>query len=113
MESNREGYCPPCQFVYMNNLSLSLNRSGIGGSLGDNIICNLCYADDLCLISLSSSGMQHVLDICDTYAINYHITQLNRFHCVLDQNRLKSTHLVLYWEYILFQLLINVNIWVL
>ena len=22
-------------------------------------------------------------------AINYHITQLNRFHCVLDQNKLK------------------------
>ena len=43
-------------------------------------------------------------------AINYHITQLNRFHCVLDQNKLKSTHLALYWENNLVQLLINVNI---
>ena len=61
------GILSPCLFnVYMNNLSLSLNSSGIGGSLGDNIINQLCYADDLCLISLCSSGMLHLLDICDT-----------------------------------------------
>ena len=58
----------------MNNLSLSLNSSGIGGSLGDNIINQLCYADDLCLISLCSSGMQHLLDICDTYAISHQLS---------------------------------------
>ena len=51
------------KFVYMNNLSLSLNSSGIGDSQGDNIINHLCYADDLCLISLSSSGMHHLLDM--------------------------------------------------
>ena len=75
----------------MNNLSVSLNSSGIGGSLGDNIINHLCYADDLCLILLNSLGMQHLLDISDTYAaaINYHIKQLNCFHCVLDQSKLK------------------------
>ena len=58
----------------MNNLSLSLNSSGIGGSHGDNIINYLCYADDLSLISLSSSGMQHLLDICDTYAISHQLS---------------------------------------
>ena len=31
-------------------------------------------------------------------AVNYHITQLNRFRCVLNQSKLKSTHLALYWE---------------
>ena len=56
--------------VYMNNLSLSLNSSSIGGSLGDNVINHLCYPDDLCPISLSSSGMQHLLDICDTLGQN-------------------------------------------
>ena len=34
------------------NLSVSLNHSGIGGSLGGNLINHLCYADDLCLIVL-------------------------------------------------------------
>ena len=45
------GILSPSLFnVYMNNLSLSLNSSDIGGSLGDNIINPLCYADDSCLI---------------------------------------------------------------
>ena len=55
--------------IFMNNLSVSLNHS-IGGSLGGNLISHLCYADDLCLIALSSSGMQCPLDICDKYATN-------------------------------------------
>ena len=33
--------------------------------------CTLCYADDICLISLSSAGMQHLLNMCDTYAKGY------------------------------------------
>ena len=36
------GILSPCLFnVYINKLSLSLNSSGIGGSLGDNIINHL------------------------------------------------------------------------
>ena len=55
-EVKQGGILSSCLFnVYMNNLSLSLNSSGIGGSLGDNIMNHLYYADDLCLISLSSS----------------------------------------------------------
>ena len=30
---------------------------------------HLCYADDLCIITLSSSGMQQLLNICQSYAI--------------------------------------------
>ena len=47
----------------MSNLSVSLNHSGIGGSLGGNLINHLCYADDLYLIALSSLGMQCLLDL--------------------------------------------------
>ena len=32
------------------------------------------YADNLCLILLSSSGMQHLLDICDTYTNSHQLT---------------------------------------
>ena len=42
------------------DLSMHLNSSGIGGYLGTAFINHLCYADDLCLISLSSSGMQQL-----------------------------------------------------
>ena len=49
-EVKQGGILSPSLFnVDMNNLSISLNHSGIGGSLGDNPINQLCYADDLCL----------------------------------------------------------------
>ena len=69
------GVLSPALFnVYMNNLSVTLDQSGIGGSFGDNLVNQICYADDLCLIAISSSGMQHLLDLCSVYAtitINY------------------------------------------
>ena len=54
--------------LYMDDLSLMLNCYGIGGYIGTFFINHLCYPDDLCLISLSSSGMQHLLNICNEYA---------------------------------------------
>ena len=69
------GILSPTLFnVYMNNLSVSLNHSSIGGSLGGNLINHLCYADDLCLIALSSLGMQCLLNICDKYATGHKLT---------------------------------------
>ena len=41
------------------------------GDIGGHLINHLCYADDLCLISLSSAGMQSLLDICNSYAIEH------------------------------------------
>ena len=58
---------------YMDDLSIALNNSGIEGYLGDAFLNNLCYADDICLISLSSSGMQHLLNICQNYATNHQL----------------------------------------
>ena len=49
-------------------------HSGIGGFLGWNLINHLCYADDLCLIALSLSGMQCLLEICDKYATGHQLT---------------------------------------
>ena len=45
-----------------------LYSSGIGGYLETAFINYLCYAADLCLISLSSRGMQQLLHICNEYA---------------------------------------------
>ena len=55
----------------MDDLSLKLNCSGIDGYIGTSFINHLCYADELCLISLSSSGMQHLLNICKEYAFTH------------------------------------------
>ena len=47
------GILSPALFnVYMNDLCLSQDQSGIGGSFGDNLINNICYADGLCLIAI-------------------------------------------------------------
>ena len=68
------GILSPAFFnVYINNLSVSFNHSGIGGFLG-NLINHLCYADYLCLIALSSSGMSCFLDIYDKYPTGHQLT---------------------------------------
>ena len=64
------GVISPILFnVYMDDLSTALNSSGIGGYLGPAFLNYLCYADDLWIITLSSSGMQQLLNICQSYAI--------------------------------------------
>ena len=66
------GILSPILFnVYMDRLSVKLNASNIGGDIGGVLVNHLCYADDICLISLSSAGMQQLLNICDTYAKEY------------------------------------------
>ena len=79
------GILSPILFnVYMDNLSVSLNNSNMGGRIGNIFLNHLCYADDLCLISLSSAGMQKLLGVCSKYAIDHSLTYnaKNRFHCV-------------------------------
>ena len=58
----------------MDDLSIKLNQSGIGGDIGGHLVIFLCYADDLCLVSLSSSAMQKLSDMCSTYAIEHTLT---------------------------------------
>ena len=68
------GIISPILFnIYMDDLSMHLNSSGIGGYLGTAFINHLCFADDLCLISLSSSGMQQLLHICNKYAAEHQL----------------------------------------
>ena len=54
----------------MDGLSVLLNSSNIGGQIGYTFLNHLCYADDLCLISLSSAGMQKFLNLCLKYVYN-------------------------------------------
>ena len=78
--------------LYMDDLSLKLNCSGIGGYIGTSFINHLCYADDLCLISLSSSGMQHLLNICKEYAFTHKLLYngSSHLHYVSRKTHLKS-----------------------
>ena len=49
--------------IYIDGLSNILNNSLIGGSLGGKPINHMLYADDLCIVSLSSAGLQNLLSI--------------------------------------------------
>ena len=51
----------------MDDLSVALNNSGIGGNLGDAFLNNLCYTDDICLISLSSDNVVRYYIIYSMY----------------------------------------------
>ena len=69
------GIISPILFnVYMDGLSVLLNSSNIGGQIGYTFLNHLCYADDLCLISLSSAGMQKLLNLCSKYAVDHSLT---------------------------------------
>ena len=62
------GVLSPLLFnVYVNELSEFLNKSGIGGNMVGTIINHMLYADDICIVSLSSSGLQQLLNICNDY----------------------------------------------
>ena len=58
---------PPLFNVYVNELSECLNKSCIGGSMNGTIINHMLYADDICIISLSSAVLQQLLNICSGY----------------------------------------------
>ena len=60
----------------MDDLSVALHNSGIGGYLGDAFLNHLCYADDICLISLSSDNVVR-------YYIVYSMYGFVTFVCIL------------------------------
>ena len=62
------GLLSPLLFnLYMDGLSNNLINCSIGCKLGGKSINHLAYADDICLFSPSSSGLQKMLNICESY----------------------------------------------
>ena len=57
--------------IYMDTLSMALNNTAIGGHIGGQLLNHLCYANDMCLISISSAGMQELLTVCHSYSIEH------------------------------------------
>ena len=66
------GILSPVLFnIYMDKLSMTLNNAAIGGQIRGQLLNHLCYADDMCLISISSAGMQELLNVCHSYSIEH------------------------------------------
>ena len=67
------GILSPMLFnIYIDGLSDILNNSVIGGSIGGIRVNPMLYADDLCVISLSSAGLQQLHYITMTINIRDH-----------------------------------------
>ena len=66
------GILSPVLFnIYIDKLSIALNDTAIGGKIGGQLLNHLCYSDDMCLISISSSGMQQLLDVYHSFSIEH------------------------------------------
>ena len=75
MVFDKGGILSPKLFnIYIDGLSNILNNSLIGGSLGGKRINHMLYADDLCIVNLSSAGLQKLLSIYDEYCASHSIT---------------------------------------
>ena len=53
--------------VYLDDLLSDLRRSGKGARIGALFVGCLGYADDFTLVSPTTSGLQSLLDICESY----------------------------------------------
>ena len=59
--------------IYMDGLSSRLIYSEVGCNINGKCVNHLMYADDLTLLSPSAKGMQKLLDICQSFAIEFDI----------------------------------------
>ena len=60
--------------IYIDGLGDILYNSTIGCSIGGIRVNHMLYADDLCIISLSSADLQQLLAQCNDYCRKHSIT---------------------------------------
>ena len=60
--------------IYMNDLSIQLNDSGVGCNINSTFLNHLIYADDMCILAPSVKALQYILNICCDYAEAHDIT---------------------------------------
>ena len=75
----------------MDDLSVALNNSGIGGYIGDAFLNHLCYADDICLISLSSDNVVRYYIVYSMYGCVTFVTiTITITNYLFRQNRTRN-----------------------
>ena len=63
----QDGILSPKLFaVYLERLSVALNKSGIGCNVG-TCVNHLFYADDLCLLAPTAMALQQIVSVCYNY----------------------------------------------
>ena len=75
--------------VYMDNLSSLLNMCNAGCVINGTSFNHLMYADDTVLIAPSASGLQKLLQICETYAVECDIIfNVKKTKCIVVKPKL-------------------------
>ena len=59
---------------YINDIINDLKKSGYGIYVGSAFVGCVLYADDIVLLSASSTGLQHMVDICAQYGTLWDIS---------------------------------------
>ena len=66
------GILSPVLFnIYMDKLSIALGDTAVGGHIGGQLLNHMCYADDMCPISISSTDTQQLLNVCHSFSIDH------------------------------------------
>ena len=69
--------------IYLDKLSVALNKSGIGCNVG---ICvnHVFYADDLCLVAPTAMALQQIINVCSDYSVEHNIVfNEKKSYCVV------------------------------
>ena len=74
--------------VYMDDLSVNLNKLYIGCLYAGTLINHLMYADDLCIFSPSVAGLRKLTDCCAKYGELFNITyNAKKSFCMVIDNQ--------------------------
>ena len=89
MVLNRVESFPPHLFnVYMDDLSVNLNKLHIGCLYAGTLINHLMYADDFYIFSPSVAGLRKLTDCCDKYGELFNITYNAKMSfCIVINNK--------------------------
>jgi hypothetical protein len=79
--------------IYMDDLSIALNNSGIGCHFGNVPLNHFIYADDMSLVAPSAGGLQKLIRICERYALAHDVIyNIEKSVCMLvNSKKIKLT----------------------
>ena len=55
--------------IYIDHLSVELNKLQAGCCIGNNLINHILFVDNLCCFSVSLDGLQFIVNVCSKFAL--------------------------------------------
>ena len=70
-------------YIYMDDLTIALNKCNTECVIGSTTINHLMYADDLVILSPSVSRLSELMQVCGLYGLNHDIKYNSKKSAVL------------------------------